>query len=189
MQAKSVTILAFLACLLSQAAGSGIFELNFASLVDSFGRDLREDCCAWQNQIHRSQQPECDPKKCQLIIRMCVKNYQTQIIDSSQCTFGELTAQVSPSKSNENSHELQYPRNQQAKRSQPTSQQLLANQARINIHHQRIMQQQQQSLNARYLPQPVLSSGQPRALRQIAFQHPISFPFNFTWPVSTSPIF
>lgn len=227
---------------------SGVFEINFSSLVDSYGRDLRDDCCSWQNYSSHHQLPQrqphnhhhhqhqlqlnhqkqhqqpflqntnqlCDPSKCQLIIRICVKNYQTQI-DPNQCTFGELSAQVV--KPNEPAQFAHYPlvspstlnggsltRNQLVS---PNSNKRLSinnspsinnaagsTSAATNIHHQRMLFQQQyqtpfQHYQSRYQPQfhhnptGLLSSGQPRAMRTIAFQQPITFPFNFTWPVSS----
>jgi len=213
---------------MSQAAsGSGIFEINLAALTDAYGRDLRLDCCAWQNvttigqqqqqQVSQAalsqqqqqqsgahfggQQQSCDPTKCQLIMRICVKNYQTQI-DPSQCTFGELSAQVmrpneqaplllhSPPGAHLSGGQLSNAANSLARLQH--QQQLAALAGKLangrlpsgnqhqqaNIHHQRMMLQQLQ-LQANGLP-----TGQPRALRQIYFDHPISFPFNFTWPVS-----
>lgn len=243
------------------AQASGVFEINFSSLVDSYGRDLRDDCCSWQNytsqqqqlpqqqhnhhhhhlhhqHLHRQNQQQsfqqnanqpCDPSKCQLIIRICVKNYQTQI-DPSQCTFGELSAQVV--KPNEPAQFAHYPlvsspsypspltmnggnlaRNQlvlnkrlNSINSSPSSNSLIGSTSNAaatsavasaaNIHHQRMLFQQQyqtpfqQHQSSRYQPQfyhnptGLLSSGQPRAMRTIAFHQPITFPFNFTWPVS-----
>lgn len=197
---------------------SGIFEINFSALTDSLGRDLREDCCAWQNstpsfpasfsssintlsslqQHQQLQQQQCDPTKCQLILRICVKNYQTQI-DPNQCTFGELSAQVMKP------HEAQhfYPSSKVSSISGSPS--TFAGSARVrqpsssaNIHHQRMLfqqqapflsqqQQQQQALpaiNPFGYQTSFLASGQARAMRTIAFHQPITFPFNFTWPVS-----
>lgn len=207
---------------LSQVLGSGIFEINFVSLTDSLGRDLREDCCAWQNstpslpaslmsaseraslkpissmsqqQQHHNQlqhqNQQCDPTKCQLIIRICVKNYQTQI-DPNQCTFGELSAQVMKP------HEAQhfYPSLKLQQSSKPAPRQANSGALPVNIHHQRMLfQQQALPLQAQQHPAggnqnpfgyqtSFLASGQPRAMRSIAFHQPISFPFNFTWPVS-----
>lgn len=177
-------------------SASGIFELNLSSLTDLYGRDLRLDCCAWQNNTSNSpltaqtsspreipaaaEQP-CDPTKCQLIVRICVKNYQNQI-DASQCTFGELSAQVmkpiepSPLPFSYLQQSALTHKQQQAFRRQ---QQHQATSRQHNIHHQRMLQQQQQQLAS-----SILSSGQSRLMRTIAFDQPISFPFNFTWPVS-----
>lgn len=240
-----------------QVLASGVFEINFSSLVDSYGRDLRDDCCSWQNST--SQQPQthhhhnhhhshhqyqlhqayprqnsnnvvnnnqnnnnlCDPTKCQLIIRICVKNYQTQI-DPNQCTFGELSAQVvKPNEPAQFVHhplastyplmnvntnkQLFFPSNKGPVPPSPSYSKppITTNSAgttsATNIHHQRMLFQQQQQhsyqtpfqLQSRYQPQfyqsptGLLSSGQPRAMRTIAFRQPITFPFNFTWPVSS----
>ena len=164
----------------------------------------------------------CDPTKCQLIIRICVKNYQTHI-DPSQCTFGELSAQVvrpdesarHPStSSNSNNHHNHHhthshSSNHMSSLARLQQQQQLASFQKLklgnqlngasqptgNIHHQRMLLQQLQQ--APYLTMGSTSSeqharlfhqtpgsGQARSLRQIAFDQPISFPFNFTWPVS-----
>lgn len=243
-QFQLFTILLLILNRLAQQAveGSGVFEINFSSLVDDFGRDLRDDCCSWQNysslqpphnnHLHQStfqqanQHQLCDPTKCQLIIRICVKNYQTQI-DPNQCTFGELSAQVV--KPNEPAQFAHYPNsplspifspiaasttnsNKNLNILSPQSHHQLANKRLLhhsgsivnngqatsaaNIHHQRMLYQQQYQApflqqQSRYQPQyyrnpaGFLSSGQPRAMRTITFQQPISFPFNFTWPVSS----
>lgn len=259
-------------CLVSSVQASGIFELSLTSLVDSLGRDLRDDCCAWQNasqssslanhhnqylnhnhhqhqhqavgqQQQQQQAVQCDPSKCQLIIRICVKNYQTQI-EPTQCTFGELSAQVLKQATYDhfglgsgaadstlgagNSLPVQYqpllrrtaaaastPRPfQRSPSSQPAA-------TITNIHHQRMLSQTQAAAsfqspassplfynsmhqqsaiggaaarNSNYFNhQQQLGGasrsylgGQPRALRTVAFHQPISFPFNFTWPVSSS---
>lgn len=232
---KIVSIYALLTLVQQQSlfAGvkcSGIFEIELSSLVDSYGRDLRDDCCSWQNQTtasalnNNNQYVECDPSKCQLIIRICVKNYQTQI-DPNQCTFGELSAQVM--KPNEPAF-YHPPQSQSIFRSQqelPLTSQTESIQnpfmtqkrqqpqiTPTNIHHQRMLfqqqhlapyitpanLQQQQQPHTRYQPltsfgssssinnhQTPLSSAQPRSMRTIAFNQPIIFPFNFTWPVSS----
>lgn len=251
-----------------QVLASGVFEINFSSLVDSYGRDLRDDCCSWQNSTsqqhlqapqthhhnhhhsHSNSHPHphphhqyqlhqvyprqnsnnvnnnnlCDPTKCQLIIRICVKNYQTQI-DPNQCTFGELSAQVV--KPNEPAQFVHHPlastyplmnvnTNKQLFSPQPNKGPLSSSSyskpsisattinnagttSATNIHHQRMLfqQQQQHSYQTPFQPQSryqtqfyqnptgLLSSGQPRAMRTIAFRQPITFPFNFTWPVSS----
>lgn len=253
MAKLSTFVLIMTNLLLSQTQASGIFEINLAALTDSYGRDLRLDCCAWQNvsqqasqqpnqqsmgfhhnhlhaqansnslQQQQQQQQTCDPTKCQLIIRICVKNYQTQI-DPSQCTFGELSAQVmKPNEQIMMPHSSGLPQyNQVATHHYSSSssslarlqqqQQLAAfNKLRLqigpnsqqqqvaNIHQQRLLLQQLQmhsspnsgqtnEQHSRLYHQtqsgPILSSGQARAMRQIAFDQPISFPFNFTWPVS-----
>lgn len=262
-QPKQQSTMSFIAlCLLiitigaqqqQQVTASGVFELNLASLVDSYGHDLRDDCCSWQNHTlaasnlqpssHQAYPQQCDPTKCQLIIRICVKNYQTQI-DPSQCTFGELSAQVM--KPNEPAQYAHYPiqyasslsRSQAAIMTNTANnyhQQLVSSSSAsaannnylnpkrstqhqnhsphpTNIHHQRMLFQQQQQTpflhqfaSAQYTPPSALppasyapsvhythhhhsrylpSSGQPRAMRTIAFNQPITFPFNFTWPVS-----
>lgn len=190
------------------AASSGVFEINLSSLIDAqTGRDLREDCCSWQNssqqvpltthhsmnihanhllnqQQQQQNQQQCDPNKCQLIVRICVKNYQTQI-DPNQCTFGELSGQVlKPTESQLNQYNQQQ-QQQQLFKAKPTSQ--VARQS-ANIHYQRMLFQQQFKQQSPVYQQlssnknPLL--GQPRAMRTIAFNQPISFPFNFTWPVS-----
>lgn len=267
-------MIGLVACLLVLVArpcqASGIFELSLGSLVDSLGRDLRDDCCAWQNttlapshqlnnhnqnlhhqhqqhqqhNLHTQQQQQqhqaqtCDPSKCQLIIRICVKNYQTQI-EPSQCTFGELSAQVLrqqqqdfaagyPSSSSSGFEPMllgaNLPAAYQANLMRRTAQQPALGTLKpprsqfappataTNIHHQRMLsqtqafqqppffsyQQQQQPQShhqsapaaARNQQQQLKSpmSGQSRALRTIAFNQPISFPFNFTWPVSVLPL-
>lgn len=203
------------------ASASGIFELNLSSLTDLYGRDLRLDCCAWQNNSSNSlggyssrngallaaaatassslnnlasgagaalAEQQCDPTKCQLIVRICVKNYQNQI-DASQCTFGELSAQVM--KPNEPLHYMpSLVRQQNVRRGhqQPAAAAAAAaatgrsQQEQYTSHQQRMMllQQQHQQLSS-----SILSSGQSRSMRTIAFDQPISFPFNFTWPVSS----
>lgn len=219
--------------LIQGAQASGVFEINFSSLVDSYGRDLRDDCCCWQNQTSSSsmlapsannnQYVECDPAKCQLIIRICVKNYQTQI-DPNQCTFGELSAQVM--KPNEPTHQPivfhNHPIPVVQRSTLPTLQQQQYHHVNFkrqpssttpalptNIHHQRMLYQQQHQTphqvqthpqqHSKLYPsaipsntaygnnhnyQTFLTSGQPRAMRTIAFHQPITFPFNYTWPVS-----
>lgn len=240
-----------------QAHSSGIFELNLSALTDEYKRDLRLDCCAWQNASQEKQQQvlagtshnliqpssgpilnsvssgryaaaaaeSCDPTKCQLIIRICVKNYQTQI-EPSQCTFGELSAQVMrpdeaaaggaarhnqhPHHHHNHHHLNQQQQNHMSSLARLQQQQQLAGsfqklklsansnlqqQQPSNIHHQRMLLQQLQQ--APYLSQGPTSSeqharlyhqaglgGSARNMRQIAFDQPISFPFNFTWPVS-----
>lgn len=222
--------------LAERANSSGVFEISFSSLVDAYERDLRDECCSWQNHsnnhqlhnlnlnlnlnlnhnnqhhhhLHHNQ--HCDPTKCQLIIRICVKNYQTQI-DPSQCTFGELSAQVMrPNEPAQFAHYPQYAaRGLQAQAAQaalsPSGKrlsQLAQGSQATNIHHQRMLLQQQapilqhqptqtgqhsasgqvSPMQPKFYHQPILSSGQPRAMRTISFYQPISFPFNFTWPVS-----
>jgi hypothetical protein len=245
--------------IIQQVHTSGIFELNLSALTDAYGRDLRLDCCAWQNASQEKQQQQqqvlaggmpnnlmqtinsvssgryaaataaaataesCDPTKCQLIIRICVKNYQTQI-DPSQCTFGELSAQVMrPDESgrlhlnghhHHAGHMSSFARLQQQQQMasfqkarlaagqhggivtnlNSTYQQQQQQQQAINKHQQRMLQQLLQApyqatattsseQHARRLYQG--PSGQARSMRQIAFDQPISFPFNFTWPVSS----
>lgn len=181
---------------------SGVFEINFSSLVDAFGRDLRDDCCSWQNQSLLQQQHQqaaylssrnqikqqatttdqvdsCDPKKCQLIVRICVKNYQSQEIEASQCTFGELTAQVNPS-NNHNQYQANSLQQQQAQMFGRQTINTASN--RFDVHYQKLHQPRSQQ--AALKPQLALASSQARALRQISFRQSISFPFNFTWPVS-----
>lgn len=241
--------------LAQQVFASGIFELNLSALVDAYGRDLRLDCCAWQNssgqqaveqanskqqQQHqqlannlinynyqppvalgvqhqqqqqagvKSQQDTCDPTKCQLIVRICVKNYQTQI-DPSQCTFGELTAQVMrPSGLASGVGQQQEQLNSlgswgalsMSSLARLQQQQQLAALQKLklasgpstaaNIHHQRMLAQQWQLQQQQQLAPFLVTTHeqhtrlyhQARAMRQVAFDQPISFPFNFTWPVS-----
>ena len=214
------TLLALL-CLAGSGQASGIFEINLAALSDSYGRDLRLDCCAWQNltnqqqqqaltnvqQFHNSnqqqqQQQSCDPTKCQLIIRICVKNYQTQI-DPSQCTFGELTAQVAKPREPTSDNQIVSQPPALSSFSRLAHQQHLTsafnklrpslatnnNNNNNNALSQRLLAQQAHEAQHSRLFGPSASSsppsGQARTMRQIAFDQPISFPFNFTWPVST----
>lgn len=195
--------------MIESVSSSGVFEINFSSLLDAqTGRDLREDCCSWHQNYtaqqlhhlniqqhsaanhhhHHQQQQQCDPNKCQLIIRICVKNYQTQI-DPNQCTFGELSAQViKPSEPQSLGYHPHYPHPRLLKSSSGSQ----PSQApKLNIHTQRMLAQEQfKHHQIPYQHHPGFqqirhpSSGQPRALRTLAFNQPISFPFNFTWPVS-----
>lgn len=221
------TLMLATSLLISQVNSSGIFELNLSSLIDQYGHDLRQECCAWQNASNlittttnqhpqvskfnqqQQQQQSCDPTKCQLIVRICVKNYQTQI-DPSQCTFGELSAQVmrpneqsynsisSNSLNNQNSYSPQQQRLLQQQQLNLINKRLSAlnanNQQPMNIHHQRMLLQQlqQSSYGSQVMTHEQHSrlhhhnhQLHPRALRQVVFDQPISFPFNFTWPVST----
>lgn len=246
---RQTRVPATLMCLLAIATlaqASGVFEIQITSLLDAYGRDLRDACCMWQNnsnphdQIAPLRQPtplssirnslfntgssasataaaastnqqqqqqqqyfnNCDPTKCQLIIRICVNYYQSQI-EPTQCTFGELSALVmkpnepevsvmSPYTSYTSIHKqssstfarLRLPASAS---SSPASSPLFEStqspwahhqQQRNNIHHQRMLQAASASATGASQPPS-------RALRSIAFNQPITFPFNFTWPVSS----
>ncbi|KAG9509623.1 Delta-like protein 1, partial [Fragariocoptes setiger] len=191
------------------AQASGVFEVNLVSLLDNFGRDVRGDCCPWKdtpirtlsaanqhryypsssyaavpspsetdsdgnftnvydaldsldasasdsyslsqnnNNNNRPPQqpiphhllPSCNDK-CVLMIRICVKYYQTNI-DPSQCTFGEIRGQV-------------------VHLSAPT-------------------------YNGRHVARQSSNSNN-NINKIIAFNQPIQFPFNFSWPGSFSLI-
>lgn len=222
-QIQSLIVVSLLLNCVNLATCSGVFEINFSSLVDAFGRDLRDDCCSWQNQtinqhhqatsayMIRNNKPttteqqidSCDPKKCQLIVRICVKNYQSQEIEASQCTFGELTAQVSPSNNQLNQNQNQYHYNQNNNNNNHhhanhinqdfhyNQQQIVGSgrqtintaSNRFDVHYQKL-QQNNRANKMQQATSKSLANSQARALRQISFRQSISFPFNFTWPVS-----
>lgn len=69
----------------SQASGSGHFELRLLSFDNEAGKDDQGKCCTGPTVPDAECHGLCRP-----MFRVCLKEYQAKIDTASPCTFGDV---------------------------------------------------------------------------------------------------
>lgn len=84
-------LLVFICLLLEPCNGSGYFEIQILSMENIRGEISNGSCCG--SRYHSFSNHTCTGE-CATFFSVCLKQYQTQVTVSGQCTFGNRTTQV-----------------------------------------------------------------------------------------------
>lgn len=70
---------------------TGYFELQLVSVENPGGQLLSGDCCDAERS---AAEGPCGPDECDTYLRVCLKEYQTEVVTSGPCTYGSETSRV-----------------------------------------------------------------------------------------------
>lgn len=70
---------------------TGYFELQLISVDNPSGQLLNGDCCDAEKS---AAEGHCGPDECDTYVRVCLKEYQTEVMTSGPCTYGSETTKV-----------------------------------------------------------------------------------------------
>lgn len=70
---------------------TGYFELQLISLENSGGQLLNGDCCDAET---RASEGHCGADECDTYFKVCLKEYQTEVVTKGPCTYGSETTEV-----------------------------------------------------------------------------------------------
>lgn len=72
------------------SSSSGYFELQLLSMENIRGELSNGDCCG---AGHRTSARKCSTD-CATVLRVCLKQYQSQVTFTDSCTFGNVTSGI-----------------------------------------------------------------------------------------------
>lgn len=70
---------------------TGYFELQLISLENTGGQLLNGDCCDAEK---RASEGHCGADECDTYFKVCLKEYQTEVVTKGPCTYGSETTTV-----------------------------------------------------------------------------------------------
>lgn len=70
---------------------TGYFELQLISVENPGGRRLSGDCCGAER---RASEGRCGADACNTYFKVCLKEYQTEVVARGPCTYGSDTTKV-----------------------------------------------------------------------------------------------
>lgn len=70
---------------------TGYFELQLVSVDNPRGQLLNGDCCDAEKS---AAEGECGADECDTYLRVCLKEYQTEVSTNGPCTYGSETTKV-----------------------------------------------------------------------------------------------
>lgn len=70
---------------------TGYFELQLISLENTGGQLLNGDCCDAEK---RASEGHCGADECDTYFKVCLKEYQTEVVTKGPCTYGSETTKV-----------------------------------------------------------------------------------------------
>ncbi|XP_034051221.1 protein jagged-2-like isoform X2 [Thalassophryne amazonica] len=87
-----ILMVCLLVTLCAQVSRStGYFELQLVSVDNPKGQLLNGDCCDAEKS---AAEGSCGPDECDTYIRVCLKEYQTEVNTNGPCTYGSETTKV-----------------------------------------------------------------------------------------------
>lgn len=70
---------------------TGYFELQLVSLENPGGQLLTGDCCDAERS---AAEGPCGADECDTYFKVCLKEYQTEVVTKGPCTYGSETTKV-----------------------------------------------------------------------------------------------
>lgn len=80
-----------LVCSPQVSQSTGYFELQLISVENPEGQLLNGDCCDAEKS---AAEGHCGADECDTYIKVCLKEYQTEVMTNGPCTYGSETTKV-----------------------------------------------------------------------------------------------